>query len=162
MNVLMTLVAVFAMGIAANAQQAIGVRLGNSWGLGGELSYQKDLGSNRLELDLGVSAGAGEYSSELHLNLTGIYQWTGTITGNFGWYAGVGGMLGLHTWDNPAGSNSSFWLGVAGQAGVEYNFQAVPIQISLDWRPVLSILNDDGVGIGFHPAGVALGVRYRF
>ncbi len=152
-KVLLALVAVFAMGIAANAQQAIGARLGGSYGLGGEISYQKDLGANRLELDLGASF----MEDHTYLNVTGIYQWTGTIQGNFGWYAGVGGMLGL--WSHH--DDSGFLLCVAGQAGVEYNFQAIPLQLSLDWRPTVDIAGA-GKFLHFNGAGIALGIRYRF
>ena len=91
------LVAVFAMAATANAQDnALGVRLGGGQGYGAELSYQRGLGGNRLELDLGWS------SNDHHtaLSLTGIYQWTGEIGSGFGWYAGVGAHVGFWSWES--------------------------------------------------------------
>ncbi len=163
-KVLLAFVAVFAMGIAANAQQAIGVRFGSNGGFGAELSYQKDLGANRLELDLGLTASSSNGVNDLNFCLNGIYQWKGAIAPvpNLGWYAGVGGMLGLYTWSTPHDSDTYFNLGVVGQAGLEYNFQALPIQVSLDWRPTMYLFNSEGLNIHFGWAGVALGVRYRF
>ena len=37
-------------------------------------------------------------------------------------------------------------VGIAGQLGVEWNFPAVPLQLSLDWRPVFFFLNNRGFG----------------
>lgn len=145
---------VLAMGIAAgaNAQvkgNAIGLRLGGSYNgyYGTEISFQHAMGSaNRLELDLGLSNwGTG---------LSGIYQWAWNIDGGFNWYAGVGGNVGI--WDSGYKGYSGVNLGVAGQIGVEYNF-SVPLQLSLDYRPIIPIVNGHG-----YSDGIALGIRYRF
>ena len=143
-------VAVVAMAFAANAQNALGVRFGGGQGYGAELSFQKGLGSNRLELDLGLNSG----DNYTHFNLTGIYQWTGTIEGNFGWYAGVGAQLGYWSWNN----NSDIALALAGQAGIEYAFSAIPIQLSLDIRPKFYVIPETN----FHWGDFAFGIRYTF
>ncbi|MBQ9639716.1 MAG: hypothetical protein IJV22_09215 [Bacteroidales bacterium] len=157
-KVLMVLVAVLTLGTAASAQHAIGVRLGGGQGFGTEISYQHGLGQNRLEFDLGWHGG-DHYND---LNLVGVYQVTGNISGNFGWYAGAGVGLTLVSWNNGHDGDGSFALGVVGQAGVEYNFQAVPIQVSLDIRPRLNIINPYGSGLDFHWGDIALGIRYTF
>ena len=78
--------AVFTMTATVNAQNnALGVRLGGGQGFGAELSYQRGIGGNRLELDLGLRTG----DHFMAFSLTGLYQWTGTIAGNFGWYAAL-------------------------------------------------------------------------
>lgn len=147
--------AALAMTATANAQNnALGVRLGGGQGYGAELSYQRGLGGNRLEADLGLRLG-DHFTA---FNLTGIYQWTGTIAGNFGWYAGVGASVGFWTWESGHDSDGNIGLALAAQAGLEYNFQAVPIQLSLDIRPKLYLLPSTD----FHWGDIALGIRYRF
>ena len=144
----------FAIGaLSAQAEgQAIGLRLSNGFGNSAEISYQSSLGkANRFEGDLGFSNNG--------LYLTGIYQWVwdlSTLADGFNWYAGVGGNLGL--WNGNGNYNKGLSLGVAGQIGIEYNF-AIPLQLSLDYRPVINIIPT--LGNGYYD-GVALGVRYRF
>ncbi|MBR0272606.1 MAG: outer membrane beta-barrel protein [Bacteroidaceae bacterium] len=144
--------------MTVNAQNNLGVRLGGGQGFGTELSWQHDLGSNRLELDLGWHDG--DYWNDI--NLVGIYQWRGSISGNFGWYAGVGAGLTIVTWDNGHDGDGDFALGVAGQAGLEYKFNAVPLQLSLDIRPRLNIINPYSDGMDFHWGDIALGIRFCF
>jgi len=148
----LALVAVFALATTVNAQNNLGVRLGGGQGYGAELSYQHGLGSNRLELDLGWSNN-DSWSS---ISLTGIYQWMGEISGNFGWYAGVGAHVGIWTYDYS--DDTDIALALAGQAGIEYKFDAVPIQLSLDIRPRFYLIPDTD----FHWGDIALGIRYCF
>lgn len=170
-KVLLALVAVFTMGMAANAQNSLGLRIETDGSNGDlyfgstELSFQHGMGAKRVELDLGF--GNHDYSSYdyTHFCLTGVYQWTGNFVDNFGWYLGVGGQLGFWSYDY---DNDYFYsdksgaiLSVAGQAGIEYNFQKVPLQLSLDWRPLMEIVGPSD-GFDFHYGNVGLGVRYRF
>ena len=151
----LVIAAVFAMAATANAQNnALGVRVGGGQGYGAELSWQHGLGGNRLELDLGWASG--DHHSAI--SLTGIYQWTGEIGSGFGWYAGFGAHLGMWTWESGYGSDSDCALALAGQAGVEYVFKAVPIQLSLDIRPRFYFIPDTD----FHWGDIALGIRYCF
>ena len=141
------------MGGVANAQlSGIGVRLGGGQGYGAELST---LWGNRIEADLGWSSG-DHHSS---FSLTGIYQWTGEIGSGFGWFAGVGARVAFWSWESGYGdSDSQIALALAGQAGIEYNFSAIPIQLSLDIRPAFYLVPDTD----FHWGDIALGIRYRF
>lgn len=146
-------VAVFAMAMTANAQDhALGVRLGGGQGYNAELSYLHGLGSNRLELDLGWHGDDGWTA----ISLTGVYQWTGEIGSGFGWFGGVGAHVGY--WNYDAINNSDIALALVAQVGVEYKFQAVPIQLSLDIRPRFYILPETD----FHWGDFALGIRYCF
>ena len=147
--------AALAMAATANAQSnALGVRLGGGQGYGAELSYQRGLGGNRLEADLGLRLG-DHFTA---FNLTGIYQWTGTIAGNFGWYAGVGASAGFWTWESGHDSDGNIGIALAAQGGLEYDFKAIPIQLTLDIRPKFYILPSTD----FHWGDIALGIRYRF
>ncbi|MDR0560939.1 MAG: hypothetical protein LBG92_12305 [Prevotellaceae bacterium] len=140
---------------AANAQvdgNAIGLRLG----YGAEISYQHALGSsNRLELDLGIDFGNGY----LGTGLSGIYQWVfdlSSLSKGFNWYIGPGASLAFWSYKGTNGG-SDFALGVAGQIGIEYNFD-FPLQLSLDYRPVLRFLPSTGGGWN----GICAGIRYKF
>ena len=87
-----TVLTVFGCLLLTNAQSisdnAIGLRLGDSDGLGAEISYQRALGdNNRLELDLGWRTG----NNFDGFKLVGLYQWVWHIDGGFNWYAGAGG-----------------------------------------------------------------------
>ena len=150
-KVLLILVAILGLGFAANAQNWIGVRGAFGSSSGAEISYQHGFNANnRLELDLGWNTR----STYNYYNLSAVYQWMGGIAGNFGWFAGVGANAGL--WSGY--SEGTFGLGFLAQAGLEYNFQAVPFQVTLDFRPQWDVL---GAASGFGYA-VALGIRYRF
>jgi hypothetical protein len=143
---------------AVNAQvdgNAIGLRLG----YGGEISYQHALGSsNRLELDLGTSIGSDYFGGAL----AGIYHWVfdlSALSNGFNWYVGPGAQLGYWSYKEVAGvkPESELALGIAGQIGIEYNFD-IPLQLSLDYRPIFYFLPSSGGGW----SSICLGVRYKF
>ena len=155
-KLLLVLVAVLGITFAANAQRAIGVRLGGGQGYGAELSYQQGLGGmNRLEADLGYRS----YYGVSWLSLTALYQAHFDINAvpNLGWYAGVGPRVDLYT----GGGSASVGIGICGQAGVDYNLQPVvnlPLQVSLDIRPCFYVYP----ATSFQWGDIALGVRYMF
>jgi hypothetical protein len=139
------------------SKNAIGLRLGDNDGFGGEVSYQRKLGTkNRLELDLGWRNSKNVDA----IKLAGVYQWFWNIDKGFYWFAGVGGGAG--TWSyNKYGVNDNGAFGfAAGDIGIEYNFP-IPIQLSLDFRPEVYFNSDAFRENNFGP-DVALGVRYRF
>lgn len=154
------------LAISANAQDrrnALGLRLGDNDGFGGEISYQRSFSSsNRLELDLGWR-DAKNYDA---IKLTGLYQWVWNIEGGFNWYAGVGGGLGTWEFDDDdipdwadGDDDSGVFIFAAGDIGIEYNFD-FPLQLSLDFRPELYFgdeFREDDFG-----ADIALGIRFKF
>ncbi len=153
--------AVMLLGLALSTQaqeiskNALGLRLGDSDGFGGEISYQRGLSSdNRLELDLGWRNSNNVDA----FKLTGLYQWVWNIDGGFNWYAGVGGGLG--SWNQDYKGDSGTFVFAAGDIGIEYLFD-IPLQLSLDFRPEFCFNSDkyrsDNLG-----SDIALGIRYRF
>lgn len=155
-KLLLVLVAVMGLTFAANAQKAIGVRLGGGQGFGTELSYQQALGGmNRLEADLGWR----NYYGASYFTLTALYQAHFDIAAvpNLGWYAGVGPRLELYTYSG----NASVGVGICGQAGLDYNLQPVinlPLQVSLDIRPCFDFYPTSY----FYWGDIALGIRWMF
>ncbi len=160
---------VFLLGIAllgftvmSNAQEiannAIGLRLGDSDGFGAEISYQRALGdNNRLEVDLGWRDGKN-YDG---FKLAGLYQWVWNLDGGFNWYAGAGGGLGSFSFNNPGGKDiSDTFIFAAGDIGIEYNFD-IPLLISLDFRPEIGF-GDDNFNNNDLDFDIALGIRYQF
>lgn len=139
------------------SKNALGLRLGDNDGFGGEISYQRKLaGDNRLELDLGWRNS----NSVDNIKLAALYQWVMNIDGGFHWYVGVGGGLGSWSYDNNLAKDSGVYAFAAGDIGIEYDFD-IPLQISLDIRPELYFNSDDFRNDSFGP-DIALGVRYRF
>lgn len=125
------------------AHNAIGLRFGGGDGLGGEISYQKALGSNnRLEIDLGLA------NKFVNFKASGLYEWVWDLEENFNWYAGFGGGI--------VSANGTGIYG-AGVIGIEYNFDA-PVLISLDYRPEIGIAG----GLSGVNSDLALAVRYQF
>lgn len=163
-NIIITAVFFLAVGFTVNAQEisknALGLRLGDNDGFGGELSYQARLSnSHRLELDLGWRDGKN-YDG---FKITALHQWVMPIQDRFNWYVGLGG--GVASYDFKDGNfdndnNKDTFVFVAGDIGIEYNFN-VPLLISLDFRPELgfgdSNFNNDGLDLD-----IALGLRYQF
>ena len=144
----------------SNAQiisdNAIGLRLGDSDGMGAEVSYQRALGeNNRLELDFGWRNG-NDYDG---FKLTALYQWVYKLDGNFNWYVGAGGGLGSYDFDNAANDSDTF-IYAAGDIGIEYSFD-IPLLLSLDFRPELGFGNDtlNNNDLDFD---IAFSIRYQF
>lgn len=140
------------------ADNALGLRLGDSDGFGAEISYQRALGSNnRLELDLGIRSG-NHYDG---FKLAGIYQWVWNIDGGFNWYAGPGAGIASYSYDkNYYDNDSQTFLFIGGDVGIEYNFD-IPLMLSLDFRPEFGLGNSafDNNDLDFD---IALGIRYQF
>lgn len=132
--------------------QTIGARFAGGNAFAAELSYQKALGSNRLELDGGIY-GNSEYS---HVYGVAIYQWNKNIIDNLNWYYGLGAGAGTYI----DGSNTTLSVAIAGQIGIEYNFNEIPIQLSLDYRPQINILNFNNNYSPFTGDIVAFSIRY--
>lgn len=163
-KVLLSAVMLLGLAFSAEAQDisknALGLRLGDNDGFGGEISYQRGLGdNNRLELDLGWR-NSNHYDA---YKLAALYQWVWNIEGGFNWYAGVGGGIGSYSIKNYPGydgdDNDGTFLFVAGDLGIEYNFD-IPLQVALDIRPEI-YFGDDFRDDNFGP-DIALSLRYRF
>lgn len=78
------------------------------------------------------------------------------------WYYGYGAHAGFwegfdnHPWFDD--DDSHFTLGIDGILGIEYTFDNLPINISLDWKPFFEIVGYSG----FEGDSGAISVRYTF
>ena len=146
---ILTTVAVQAQSISKNA---LGLRLGDNDGFGGEVSYQHYLKeNNRLEFDLGWRASNNVDA----FKLVGLYQWGMPIDGGFNWFVGAGGGIGSFDAGN---NNDGIFALVAGDIGIEYNFD-FPLILSLDVRPELGFNDSYSDDLDLD---IALGIRYQF
>ncbi|MEO8535576.1 MAG: hypothetical protein ABI441_17600 [Flavobacterium sp.] len=158
--------AIMLLGLAFTAQSqeisknALGVRLGDNNGFGGEVSYQLGLSQkNRLEFDLGLRNSRDVDA----VKGVALYQWVWNIEGGFNWYAGAGAGLASWRYDyNDFGGrykDSGTYVFAAGDIGIEYRFSEAPITLSLDARPEIGsgYFDDDNFGLD-----VGLGVKFRF
>ena len=67
----------------------------------------------------------------------------------FQWYFGGGGFVAFSGDDV---------FGAMGVVGLDYKFQNLPLNLSLDWKPELNIVKD----ISFEAAAIGLSIRFAF
>jgi hypothetical protein len=98
-------------------------------------------------------------------HITGLYEIHAQAfnTPRLNWYYGFGGHIGFwdgydkHPWfDEDVDSHSV--LGIDGIIGIEYNIEAIPFNISLDWKPGFNIIGHTG----FWGDELALSIRFIF
>ena len=148
------------------SDHTIGLRLGDSDGLGAEISYQKSLtSSTRLEVNLGWRDSRA-YDA---FKIAGVYQWVLPLDGDFNWYYGVGGGLGNVDFEprpiqgsatNYEDVDGGLFVFGAGNLGIEYNFD-FPLVLSLDIRPEIGILGYSEFSDNFD-FDIGFGIRYQF
>ena len=129
-----------------NYQNAIGIRLGPSVPvIKSGISFQHFLANNNAVEGI-VSFGDG-------LGLCALYEIHKTLpVNNLGWYIGFGGYVGA--------SKLATNVGGAGIVGLQYDFNAqnLPLNLSLDWKPELNIVEK----VGFEGSGVGFTARFTF
>jgi len=71
------------------------------------------------------------------------------------WFYGGGAYLGFDdNKDNPTRN----LMGAQGIVGLDYKFPYIPINLAIDWKPELNIIDN----INFEPASIGLTVRFTF
>ena len=167
----LTALAIFLFSASLTAQeianQTIGLRLGDSDGFGAEISYQKAIGRyTRIELDLGYR-DSREYDA---FKAVALFQSVYEISRGLHWYYGFGGGAGTAKFEaGPDPNNPSniiqpeggLFVLAAGDIGLEYNFDDLPLLLSLDIRPEIGIVGYGSFDDRFD-FDVGLGIRYQF
>ena len=155
---LLLIITGFAINVQAQgiADNALGIRIGDSDGFGTEINYQRALNeNNRLEFGVGWNSGKNVDAYKL----TALYQWVFVLDGNFNWYVGAGGGVGQIDFSSsfPGNPDNETFFFAAGDIGIEYDFD-IPLLISVDFRPELGFgdFKDD---LDFD---IAFGLRYQF
>lgn len=96
--------------------------------------------------------------------ITGLYEYHQTAFGKeaINFYYGAGAHVGF--WDESPGNpwwddeNEHVVAGIDGIIGLEYTFESIPFNVSLDWKPALNIGLDDA----FWYDEIAFSVRFTF
>ena len=180
----LTIIVMFALTIGAVVAQpkAVGVRLGYNF----EASYQHTFRSGgMLEIDAGLSpfiTSTGiKYTEEGNqlvqryhygrAQLILAYDWMMNIKSNFYWYLGVaagvswgyGEFFNYPHYDKHGKLVEFRRLGLpaGAQIGLEYDLK-IPLNLSVDWRPMINLFGLRQGDFTSNLFNVALGVRYRF
>ena len=71
------------------------------------------------------------------------------------WFYGAGAYLGF---DADKTNTSRSLMGAQGIIGLDYKFANLPLNLTLDWKPELNIIDN----INFEPAAVGFTMRFTF
>ena len=132
--------------VLQNYRLALGIRLSNSTPTLNNSVTGKYFITNRTAIEGLISFG-GRFGLggllELHqpFNVAGLK-----------WFYGAGAYVGFQ--NNP----DNTFVGPTGIIGLDYKFNNVPINVSVDWKPELDIIPE----INFVPDAFALSVRFAF
>jgi hypothetical protein len=130
----------FALPPRGGAKFGVGVGggLGVS-GLSGKF-WLKD--KNALQLVVGAwGVGRSGYGYGLGVGLDYLWEMPAITRADpvlLAWNLGLGGTVGAY---DPG------WIGVSGVAGLEFDFQPVPIDVTLEYRPGIAIVPAVGVDL---------------
>lgn len=99
-------------------------------------------------------------------NLTGLYQVNVPVFNEPGFLflMGGGGHIGIWDrerhpwWKDEDRYDSRTVIGLDGQIGLEYTFREIPLNLALDWKPVINLIGANN----FWAGDLALSVRYTF
>jgi hypothetical protein len=101
-----------------------------------------------------VEGIAGAYAQTY--TVTGLYEHhfdlSALTTHGFAWFIGGGAHVGSRT----TAGNTKFIGGVDGIAGIDYTFQQIPLNLSIDWKPAVHFNAADDL------TDFAISIRYTF
>ncbi len=152
-TLLMALLFVASVSQAQDYKSAVGLRLGYPL----SVSYKTFI-SDRGAFE-GV-AGFRSYVGYSWFNVGAYYQHHNEISSVDGlrWYYGAGANVYFWSYDSGflnAGSTTS--IGISGVLGLDYKFNDLPLNLSVDWIPTFFV---NGFGSGFGGGYGALAARY--
>ncbi len=78
-----------------------------------------------------------------------------TSTEGLKWFYGAGAYLGF---DSDKTNTDRALMGAQGIIGLDYKFANLPLNLSLDWKPELNIIEN----INFEPAAIGFTIRFTF
>ncbi len=141
-----SLLTVFSISLKAQEYKtAVGIRLGpNSPAIAPGFTIKHFLDEKHaVEGIVGVNNGIG---------VCALYQWYFPVTSveHLQWFAGAGAYAAYRY--------STSFIGAAGIVGVDYKFPNIPLNISIDWKPELNIIES----VGFEASGVGFSARFTF
>jgi hypothetical protein len=99
------------------------------------------------------------YATE-SFRLAGLYEFHFPFSKADGlyWCVGPGAHVGFYKNQYQKSYSSKMDLGIDGVIGLDYKFNGLPVNVSLDWQPSVSFSGNSGANASY--GGVAL--RYTF
>ncbi len=151
----LVLLATLILSFVAHSQDyKTGVGIRSGWGSG--LTYKHFLGEQTAFEGILNSQWKGFSLTglfEVHknaFNADRLYVYYGG-GGHIGWWKGA------DNWRFDKEGNNTV-IGIDGVLGLEYNFDFIPINLSVDWKPALNLVGASG----FWGDGGAVSIRYIF
>lgn len=152
-NILLSLMIVFGSFYATSQDYNTGIGLRG--GLSNGLTIKHFIGEKAALEGILTSRWRG-------FNVTGLYEiHNKTGVDRLNWYFGAGAHIGFWNGKNVKWANDNndyVVIGIDGILGIEYNFEKVPFNISLDWKPSMNLIGYNG----FWGDGGAFSLRYIF
>lgn len=154
-KILMTAIAMICIVTYSNAQD-YNTGIGFRGGLSNGLTVKQFIGRNTAIEGILTTRWSG-------FNITGLYEIHDQAfqVEGLNWYYGFGAHIGFWNGDNVswATDNANYTvIGIDGIIGLEYNFENIPFNISIDWKPEMNLIGYSG----FWGDGGALSIRYVF
>ena len=145
-------IAAFLLALAATAQpynKAIGIK----FPVGTGITYKKFV-TPKAAMEFQALTAKESFMVD------GLYEFHFQFTKAEGlsWYVGPGVHAGFYRSEFQKTYNSKMDLGIDGVLGLDYKFNGLPINVSLDWQPSLSFTGNSGT----HSAYGGVAVRYAF
>jgi hypothetical protein len=139
-------VSVMLMDQSASAQDyrlALGVRLSNNIP-----TLSSSITGKYFVTDKNAIEGLVSFGNRFGIGaLLELHRPFSTVEG-LSWFFGGGGYVGFE--------DSDTYLGPTGVLGLDYKFPAVPVNLSIDWKPELDILP----AINFVPEAFSVSIRF--
>jgi hypothetical protein len=128
------------------------------WGYGAGITLKHFMPNGHALEGIGYAWNGGG-------RITGLYEFHQPIQGAPGlqWYAGPGLHIGFYNDRNNdryyySNWDSGTYVGIDGVLGLDYKFNGIPLNLSLDWQPSFEF----GDNRGFIGAWGGLAIRYTF
>ncbi len=158
-KIIVTIALIFSFSEMSVAQRGmLENHIGARFGLGSGVTFQHRFTDEECIELIALGRNGG-------LNFTALYEWHNVFFNvrSIRWYMGAGGHAGVYSaraknFENEIGNTIT--LGVDGILGLEYFFHAMPLQISIDWKPAFNLVSS-GQKFNEWDNG-AMSVRYRF
>ena len=145
-RIITTVILIFLMGFSAKSQEyqnAVGIRFSsNAAAINNSITFKHFVNNNT------AIEGLFSFGAPVAIGVL-LEKHTELATEGLSYFLGGGGYVGF------SGSRN---LGAQGVAGLEYKFPTVPINVSVDWKPELNIINH----ISFEPAVLGISARFVF
>jgi hypothetical protein len=121
----------------AQYKLAVGARFDDNQGLSIKINKNKAISPEIL---------LSGYGNGLEATFLAEWHQKAFTTGNWRWLYGVGGHIGSASqYRKKTYEDRFFQLGADGILGLEYTFNEVPLNLSIDWKPEFNVVNNTGL-----------------